>query len=93
MERKEQVRLRLKLYKEQKDILQKHAAAILAFCVANDIEIAEGLEQANDIFASLADFLIKKGIYSEVKADYEKNLELLRAIHRQQPSMTRRAEP
>lgn len=73
MERKEQIRLRLKLYKEQKDILQKHAAAILAFCVANDIEIAEGLEQANEIFAALATHLIEKGVYDKVKNDFEKD--------------------
>lgn len=73
MERKEQVRLRLKLYKEQKDILQKHAAAILAFCVANEIEIAEGLEQANEIFAALATHLIEKGVYDKVKNDFEKD--------------------
>lgn len=74
MESKEQIRLKLKLYREQKDILQKHAAAILAFCVANDIEIAEGLELANDIFAALANHLISKGVYAEVKEEYKKDL-------------------
>lgn len=73
MERKEQIRLRLKLYDEQKDILQKHVAAILAFCVANDIEIAEGLEQANEIFAALATRLIEKGVYDKVKNDFKKD--------------------
>lgn len=77
MESKEQIRLKLKLYREQKDILQKHAAAILAFCVANDIEIAEGLEQANDIFAALATHLIEKGVYDGVKKDFEKSKEAI----------------
>lgn len=86
-DRKKQVRLRIKLYKEQKDMLQKHAAAILAFCVANDIDAAEGLELSNDIFAILTNQLIEKGVYAQAKADYKKDLEMVERM------LKRRAEP
>lgn len=90
MEDNKFLKLRLKLYKEQKAMLQKHVAAIAAFCVANDIEIAEGLELSNDIFAILANSLIRKGVYAKAKADYKKCFE---QAMRQQLSGKREEEP
>lgn len=90
-DRKKQVRLRIKLYKEQKNLMQNHVAAIAAFCVANGIELAEGLELSNELFAILANQLIKRGTYDKVKRDYQKDLEIIKEMQRQQGK--RRAEP
>jgi len=74
MEESKHINLRAKLYHDQKEIMQKHLAAVAAFCVSHNIELSEGLELANEIFEILSGSLVRSGLYDQVKEDYHKEI-------------------
>lgn len=76
--------LKREFYEKNKGIVANHGAAIMTFCVMNDIDISEGLEIANEIFALIATDIIKGGIYDKVKEDYKEELDLLKKLQGQQ---------
>lgn len=72
------IQLKKKMLDDYKDILQKHAAAVATFAVANDIELEEAVECALEILGYYGKCLLQDGIYDQMIELYNKGIEKLK---------------
>ncbi len=69
------IQLKKKMLDDYKNIMQEHAASVACFCIANDIELEEGVELAFEILGEYGRVLLEDGIYFRAEREYKAGIE------------------